>query len=82
MSMNLEFKQQQCCIICIQYKLRANTVIQDVNPAFSPDQSMLNFCSAAANGRSAADASPLLPSFLVRYTNRRFAAIRNHPRPH
>jgi len=66
MSMNLDFKEQQCCIICIQYKLRANAIIQDPNPAFSPDQSMLNFCSAATNGRSAADASPFHAAILPR----------------
>ena len=64
MSMNFDFKQQQCC--CIQFKLRANKIIQEVNPAFSPDQSMLNFCSAAADGRSAADASLSYAAILPR----------------
>jgi len=34
-----------------------NKIIQDVKTAFSPDRSLLNFCSAATNGRNAADAS-------------------------
>ena len=66
MSTNFEFEQQQCCIICIHFKLRANKIIQDVNPAFSPDQSMLNFCSAATDGRSAADVSPSYAAILPR----------------
>ena len=35
MSTNLEIGQQQCCgIVCIQFKLRANKTIQDLNCAF------------------------------------------------
>jgi len=50
--------------------IRADKMTQDVNSAFSPDQSV--FCSTAARGCGAADASPAyaaLPS-LVRHTNR------------
>ena len=42
-------------------------MISDVNSAFLPDQSMLNFCSAARHSRSAADVEvpptpqPVLP---------------------
>ena len=35
MSMNLEIRQQQYCIICILFKLCANKMIQDLNSAFS-----------------------------------------------
>jgi len=35
MSMNLETRQQQCCIICIEFKLRANKMIPGVNSAVS-----------------------------------------------
>jgi len=41
-----------------------NTTIQDVNSAFSPDQSVLKFCSTAIHCRSTADVS---------------LAIRSHP---
>jgi len=44
MSMNLEIRQQQSCL---QFKLCTNRIIQDVNSAVSPDQSMLNFRSTA-----------------------------------
>ena len=47
MSMNLEIRQQQCCIVCIQFELRANKMIQDLNFAFSPEQSVLSFWSSA-----------------------------------
>jgi len=82
MSINLEFKHQQCCIICIQFKLLANKIIQDVKTAFSPHQSVLNFCSAATNGHSAADASPsyaaILPCLVYQPSNRRFGHQRRY----
>jgi len=46
-------------------------VIQDVNSAFSPDQSVLNFCSTAKR-------SPTPPHSLARYTNRPFGHERIH----
>jgi len=40
MSTNLKIKQQHSCI---QFKLCADKMIQDVNSAFSPDQSVFSF---------------------------------------
>jgi len=37
--------------IWMQFKPRADAMIQDENSAFSPDQSVLNFCSAATRRR-------------------------------
>ena len=62
--MNFELKQQQCYIICIQFKLRANKIIQDMNPAFSSDPSMLNLYTAVTNGRSATNARPSYAAIL------------------
>jgi len=42
LSMNLEIRQQQCCIICIKFKVRASKMIQHLNSALSPDQSALS----------------------------------------
>jgi len=39
-------------------RLPVNTTIQCVNSAFSPDQSVLNFCAELLHGRSAADNQP------------------------
>ena len=53
MSTNLEIGQQQCCgIVCIQFKLRANKTIQDLNCAFRQislclKKLPLNCCSAS-----------------------------------
>jgi len=50
-SMNFEIGQP---LSCVQYKLRTDTTIQDVNSAFSPDQSaldILRFCSTAARSQ-------------------------------
>jgi len=44
MSMNLETRQQQ---ICTQFKLLTNKMSQDVNLAFSQDQSVLIFWNSA-----------------------------------
>jgi len=75
-SMNLEIRQQQCCIICKQFKFRANKMTQDVNSAVLPDQSVLSFRSSAKllHGRSAADVSPAYAalSSLVLYASRPF----------
>jgi len=55
--MSLEIRQRQCCIICTQFKLRANEMKLST---LSPDQSMLSFLTSAQllHGRSAADLSP------------------------
>ena len=50
----------------MQFALRTNTMIKDANSAFSPDQSVLNFCSTATRGRRAADASPAYAATLPR----------------
>jgi len=60
-----------CGIVCIQFKLRANNMIQELNCAFSPDQSVLNFCSTAAASQTQAP-PPTQPPSVVRYTNRPF----------
>jgi len=57
---------------CIQFTLRSH-VMQDVNSAFSPDQSVLNFYSTTARLQRA-DVSPAYaaPPSLFRYTDRPF----------
>jgi len=62
MSMNVEIKQQQSCI---QFRLYGNKMIQDVNSAFSPDQSVLSFWSSAELLHAA-------PPSLVQCTNPAF----------
>jgi len=73
MSMNPEIKRQQSCI---QFRLYGNKMIQDVNSAFSPDQSVLAFWSSAEllHGSSAADVSPAYAALtsLVQCTNPAF----------
>jgi len=55
-SMNLETRQRQSCIAYnSRFAVILGSTIQDVDSAFSPDQSVLNFCSTAIHGRSAAD---------------------------
>jgi len=70
-SINLEFRQQQTRS---QLTLPAQTMIQDVNSAFLPNQSVLNCRSTAIHGCTAADVSPAPtpPPSLVPYTNRPF----------
>jgi len=79
---NLEIRQQQCCTICIHFKLRANKTIRDVNSAFTPDQSVLSLRSSAQllHGCSAAHVSPAYaaPPSLVPYANRPFADQRRY----
>jgi len=41
MPINFEIRQQPSCIICIQFKLRANKMTQLLKSTFSPDQSVL-----------------------------------------
>ena len=42
MSMKLETRQQQSCL---QFTFRINSITRDIfDSAFSPDESMLNFC--------------------------------------
>jgi len=52
MSINLKIREQQSCA---QLTIRGNTTIQDVNSAFSPSQSVLNFCLTALHRCSAVD---------------------------
>jgi len=70
LSMNLEIRQQQCCIICIKFKLRANKmIIQEWISAFSPDQSVLKlpkFCSTATRLQRRRRKSRLLRSTVPR----------------
>jgi len=47
MLMNLKIRQQQCCIICIQFKLRGDKIIRDLNSALSLDQPVLSYWSSA-----------------------------------
>ena len=65
MSTNLEIGQQQCCgIVCIQFKLRANKTIQDLNCAFR--QISLRLKKLPLNCCSAADASPAYSATTLR----------------
>ena len=72
MSTNLEIGQQQCCgIVCIQFKLRANKTIQDLNCAFRQISMRLkkNCRSIAAVPQTQAPPTQPPPS-VVRYTKR------------
>jgi len=54
--MSINYRNQQSCV---RFTLRINTMIPDINLAFSPDQFVLNFCSTAKR-RCAVDVSPAL----------------------
>ena len=56
-SVSLDIGEQQRCR---RFTIRINTVIQDVNPAFSPDQ----FCSSAALDRTVVHTVDVLSPFI------------------